>query len=402
MSFILGIIALVWIYTLSQRVDSLENRLRGQAGTPPTEGQVPKVVVPMFRPEDFIPKDREEIRNGVTVATQTPYVPDEPDVVSRFIDWVRVDFVMKLGAFFLLCALGWFVSYAFMNEWIGPAGRIALGLILGTSFLVLGYWRMAVSNHQGGIFTVLGSTIILLTVYAGRELYDFFTPITALGIMFLSTAFVALVAVRFDSERLALSSLVLASIAPFFTNSPQADVIERFTYLLVIVFGSLWVVYLRGWSTLTLGALIVIFLHGLPYLSFIRGGDQDIVLLFAFVFTAIFFVANILGLIANENEKNRVPHLLIALGTGLYLMLWIFAAAKRNGIVYSLLPGCLSLPLVALLCIAQRTVLLHFISTVEQVSPSLVPRQRVSSVVLHLVLHTHLRLAHSCTSQSRC
>jgi uncharacterized membrane protein len=332
MSFILAIVAFVWIYMLSKRVETLESKLN--SFVPPTHSsskvvsenlsdqqishQVPAVPVATLTPERI-----EEVRQQMGIPMN-----QEPDPFTRFIEWIRVDFMVKLGAFLLLCALGWFVSYAFMNNLIGEAGRIALGLIVGTCFLMLGYWRIRTQAHQGGIFTVLGSTTVLLTVYAARELYDFFTPLSALGLMLLSTAFVALVAVRFSSERLALAGLVLASIAPLFTNSPYPDVIERFTYLLVITFGSLWVVYLRGWSNLTFSALVVVFLHGLPYLSGIKTGDQDVVLLFTFVFTAIFFVANILGLICNENEKNRTPHLLIAGGTGLYLILWILAVAQ--------------------------------------------------------------------------
>jgi uncharacterized membrane protein len=324
MSILLAIIAFVWIYTLSKRVDSLESRLKG--GVPQE-----KKVVPMFTPEDFVPPGTVLPTAATEVAqTQSSPSPSEPDILTRFFEWVRVDFMVKLGAFLLLCALGWFVSYAFMNDLIGEAGRITLGLITGAIFLGLGYWRMQTQTHQGGIFTVLGSTTVLLTVYAARELYGFFTPTSALFLMFFSTAFVALVAVRFNSERIAIAGLLLASIAPFFTNSPYPDVVERFTYLLVVVFGSLWIVYLRGWSTITLGALIVVFLHGMPYLTGIGKGDTDIVLLFTFVFAAIFFVANILGLIANENEENRVPHLLIGGGTGLYLILWIFLVAPKE------------------------------------------------------------------------
>jgi uncharacterized membrane protein len=329
MEIILVIIAFVWIYSLSKRVDELERRQEGGVThTTHTESAQPLMVT-----ETELRAAEQMIRTDMVPSPHVDVVlnPSEPDALSRFIEWVKIDFMMKLGAFLLLCALGWFVSYAFMNDLIGEAGRIALGLVVGTCFLVLGYWRMHSAVHQGAIFSVLGSSIVLLTVYAGRELYDFFTPVSALGIMLLSVAFVALLSVRAGSERLALASLVLASLAPLFTASPYPDVVERFTYLLVIVFGSLWVVYLRGWSTLTLGALIVVFLHGLPYLgSFIVSGDRDIVLLFAFVFTAIFFVANILGLIYNENEQNRTAHLLIAGGTGLYLIAWIFAVAPEE------------------------------------------------------------------------
>jgi Predicted membrane protein (DUF2339) len=335
MGVLLAIIALVWIYTLSNRIDALEKR--GSSGT--VEDASPRALTPVeqaafhasTRTErvELSPERIEERRQqmGIKSSTNEP-VAEEPDPISRFIAWVRIDFMMKLGAFLILCAFGWFVSYAFMNDLIGEAGRIALGLIAGSVFLVLGYVRSRTYLHQGSILAVLGSGTILLTVYAAREFYGFFTPFSSLLIMFLAVAFVAFMSVRYERRSLALASLILATMAPFFTNNPYPDVVERFTYLLVIVFGSLWVVYLRGWSTVTLGALVMVFLHGLPYLNLYgMGGDADIVLLFTFVFGAVFFVANLLGLIANENDENRIPHLLIAVGTGLYLMLWIATAA---------------------------------------------------------------------------
>ncbi len=324
MSLLLAVVALVWIYSISNRVDELTRRMNGEALE-----QSPVVLPPQQEVATLSPQRIEEVRQQMGISPN-----QEPDPITRFIAWVRIDFMMKLGAFLILCAFGWFVSYAFMNDLIGEAGRIALGLITGALFLVLGYVRMQTFVHQGGILSVLGSSTILLTVYAAREFYGFFTPFSALLIMFLSVAFVTFVSVRYERRSLALAGLILASLAPFFTNDPFPDVLERFAYLIVIVFGSLWVVYLRGWSIITLGAFIMVFLHGLPYLDGNMykqlaggGGDSDVVLLFAFVFTAIFFIANILGLIANENDENRTPHLLIAVGTGLYLMLWVATAA---------------------------------------------------------------------------
>lgn len=38
----------------------------------------------------------------------------------------------------LLIGFGWLTTYAFLNNWIGPMGRIALGIIAGSLFILLG------------------------------------------------------------------------------------------------------------------------------------------------------------------------------------------------------------------------------------------------------------------------
>ncbi len=250
-----------------------------------------------------------------------------PGAFPQFIDWVKKDFMVKLGAFLLLLAFGWFVSYAFANDWIGPVGRITLGLVAGVALMVLGAKRMQSYRHQGAIFTVLGATIILLTTYAARELYDFFTPASALWLMLVTVALVAFVSLRYRSEPLALTGLLLGSWAPLLTAAPAPDVVGLFSYLLVIVGGTLWVVWFTGWTRLTLASLVVTYLYSL---QFIEGTitDRDAAILFSFLFVAIFFAANVVSLVRRRMQETHLTvHTLTALCTAIFLFSWIEAAA---------------------------------------------------------------------------
>lgn len=207
---------------------------------------------------------------------------------------MQEEWLLKLGALLLLIGFGWFVSYAFLHDWIGPAGRIALGLIAGAIILVLGWWRIKKYLHQGGVFLVLGSTIILLTTFAEQRLYDFFSQELALGIMFLSVVFVAYVSVLYKSRNLAFASLVLAGIAPLLTETPAADVTELFLYLMIVLVGVLWVVALTGHRELIVASLVLVVLYSMWHLIGFLSPDQDTVLLFVYAFSAIFFIAHML------------------------------------------------------------------------------------------------------------
>ena len=100
---------------------------------------------------------------------------------------------------------------------------------------------------------VLGSTVILLTLFAAREMYDF-PPLTTLSVMFLSTAFVAIASVKYNRRSLALASLILAGVAPLLTNSPSNNYVALFSYLLVVTLGAIWIVVLTGRRELTAAA----------------------------------------------------------------------------------------------------------------------------------------------------
>ena len=248
-----------------------------------------------------------------------------PTLSDKFSDWLKEDWLMKLGALLLLIGFGWLTTYAFLNNWIGPMGRIALGIVAGALFILLGWWRIKKFVNQGGIFLVLGSTAILLTIFAARLIYDIFTPFFALAMMFLSTAFVALASVKYNSRSLALASLILAGVAPLLTAAPP-NPIWLFSYLFIVILGAIWIVALTGRRELTLAALVLITLYSLPYLSSSASADTGILLLFAYAFAALFFLTNTAGILKLK-DKDIIPDLLTAIGNGLLLLAWIVTAA---------------------------------------------------------------------------
>ena len=248
-----------------------------------------------------------------------------PDGFEKLGVWLQEDWLLKLGALLILIGFGWFVSYAFAHNWIGPAGRIVLGILVGTAILIFGSFRIKKYLQQGGIFLVLGSTIILLTVFAARELYHFFTPLTALGIMFLSTAFVAFVSVQYRNRVLSLVSLVLAGIAPLLTASVAPDYIGLFWYLFIVVVGAIWIVVITGHRELTAAALILVALYSAPHLSY-QTAQSSTLLLFAYAFAAVFFITNTLGILKLKGDE-IVVDLMTAAGNGLFLLAWIMMAA---------------------------------------------------------------------------
>ena len=349
----IGII--VYLFYLTGRVRTLEDALWHQkraAQTPDSQSvqadtSSPALLTPeglpvhrqaAERPQSFMDPAYTPASSFMEGAQQTPHAPYPPSYSDIFIEWVKKDFFVKLGALLLLIGFGWFVSYAFANNWIGPQGRITLGLLAGVAFMILGAWRITLHRHQGGLFAVLGSTIVLLTVFAARELYGMFDPYSALAIMFLSVVFVAFVSVRHHSKGLAVASIVLAGVAPFLTSAPSADAFLLLSYLMLVVAGTLWVVYLTGARELVLAALMLTYIYFVPflfkYIAFSHRGDsveQGVVMLFGFLFTALFLLANLTSIIHKSSRAVvHSAHIAIAAGTGIFLVLCVYATVADN------------------------------------------------------------------------
>ena len=162
-----------------------------------------------------------------------------------------------MGAFLIILGIGWFVSYAFAENWIGPFGRIAAGLAVGAAVMAAGFWLDNKNTAQGSVILLLGAAAILITTYAAREVYDYFTPSIALVMMAATAAFIALTSVQRKLVTRAMAGLLIASVAPFLTVSASPSVTGLFLYLFVVIAASLWIVVVTGWKELVILATMI-------------------------------------------------------------------------------------------------------------------------------------------------
>lgn len=330
-TFIIGIALLVLIFRTRMRVRTLERLMEKLIKT----GGVWRATEQNYQ----FQTQTQQVDLRQTIPSPSPEVLTPPEQLAltsfdKFLVWLKEDWLLKIGALLLIIGFGWFASYAFIHNWIGPMGRIALGVVAGALFLLLGWWRIKKSLSQGGVFLVLGSTTILLTVFAARAIYNFFDPVSALVVMFLSVAFVAFVGVKHNSRALTLMSLALASVAPLLIKPPDTDHIGLFAYLFFVALGAVWVIAINGQRTLTTVALVIISLYSLPHLLSPSLFPQVVVgnlLFFAYAFAALFFITNTAGILKlKDKDKEIIPDLITAAGNGLFLLFWIMSAAPKE------------------------------------------------------------------------
>ncbi|MDX1535979.1 MAG: DUF2339 domain-containing protein [Candidatus Spechtbacterales bacterium] len=330
--FFINLLIFILIFILWRKVNNLEDAIE--------QGRLINDSDKKERILTSTVNDDEDKKEALTDSDEAPLPPEDYEksayrkpagfsAFDDFLDWLKDDWMLKVGGFLLLLAFGWFVKFAFDNNWIGPIGRIALGLVSGTGILSLGWWRMQKFARQGSVFLVLGSTVVLITTFAARELYGFFNVQVALGLMFLSTAFVALASVRFKARYLSLISLALAAVVPLFAGGTP-DQTTLFVYLLTVVLGALWIVAITGWRELTFASLLVTIAYSVGGLAAYGTEELNTLLILSYVFTVIFFIANIAAMLKIDYGKNEdmLADILTAGLNGLFILSWIIYAAE--------------------------------------------------------------------------
>ncbi len=242
-------------------------------------------------------------------------------------DWLKEDWLLKVGAILILLAFGWFVSYAIANNWIGPMGRITLGLLAGALLMVVGFVRYKVHPQQADIFLVLGAGVTILTTFAGRSLYDFFTPTLALIFMAVVSAFVAGASILYNRRPLATIAIVLLGAAPFLTASPSADVVALFMYFGVLLIATAILGVLRDYPELHITTALFLWFYSMFALGS-SGTARDTVFLIECFYAVILFALQLFT--AQKTKGIRKVDVIAMTANSSLLLMWIATVFTRE------------------------------------------------------------------------
>lgn len=188
-----------------------------------------------------------------------------PRVAKRDqLDWERVlgrNWFAIIGVVALAIGAGFFLKLAFDNQWIGPTGRVVLGVAAGLIMVgVAEYtarrappWAQAVAG--GGV------AILYLAVYASFGFYDLIPLGPALVLLALTVALGWFLAIRYDSRVVAFLALFGAFLTPMLLGEDLSDHLSLgLAYLLIIDVGIVAVASLRRWRWYTLVGMVASYL----------------------------------------------------------------------------------------------------------------------------------------------
>jgi len=206
----------------------------------------------------------------------------ESVIAGRWLNYV--------GILALALAASFFLKYAFDNNWIGPAGRVALGLIVGGALYPLGQWiyKKGYIFYSEGI-TALGAVILYLSIWAGWHYYHLFPPSYAFLMMIAITAVTATVSIVRDTERLAFLAALGGLMTPALVSTGQNAETVLFGYLLILGAGMLGLSFVKDWKTLPPLQFVATLIYFWSwYGEFYRNREMGETVVFATLFFILF------------------------------------------------------------------------------------------------------------------
>jgi uncharacterized membrane protein len=296
----------VLVRDLASRVERLEERLAELNGAPtlpsaratsPVSHSIPvRPSSPAAKVEAPAPPVRP-----VAIPPAVTQAPSDIDLESR----IGSHWLNRIGITAVLIGVSYFLKFAFDSNWIGPAGRVAIGLVSGIAVVT---WSERFRLRDYRVFSyslkAVGIGAIYLSLWAAFQVYRLLPSGVAFAAMFMVTASTTLLAVTQDAEVLAAFALTGGFVTPLLLSTGENREIALFAYVILLDLATLVLAARKPWRRLLLlsyaGTLV---LYVGWYSSFYDRSQAPVTITFATIFFVIFALAPLLA----AHPKDQAP-----------------------------------------------------------------------------------------------
>ncbi len=199
--------------------------------------------------------------------------------------------LLGVGALILLLGIGFFIKYAFDNGWIGPTGRVAIGLIAGIAFVGAGR-RFAGGERRvfADAMTGLGGAILYLSLWGAGNGFHLVPVAASFAAMAIVTASLIALAVRGDSEVTAAFAVIGGFVTPLLNATEKPDFTSLFVYIAILDSALAFLPVNRRWPRIQAASFFCtqFYLLAALFNPVATAPPLGVVLLFATIFLGLF------------------------------------------------------------------------------------------------------------------
>jgi uncharacterized membrane protein len=268
--------------------------------------------------------------------------PSEPQPESLVSELPETNLESRIGSHWLnrigiaavLIGVSYFLKFAFDSNWIGPAGRITIGLLAGIAVTV---WSERFRNRGYTIFSyslkAVGIGVLYLSLWAAFHVYNLIPSGVAFLAMLIVTAATAILAITQDAQILAVFALTGGFATPTLLSTGQNKELQLFSYVVLLDLATLALLTMKPWRRLLLLSFFgTIVLYVGWYSTFYDRTQLRLTLGFATLFFAIFAIAPLImrrpenaepvsgGTLKGTSFSGKLMSLLVFINAGVYFL----------------------------------------------------------------------------------
>jgi len=243
----------------------------------PTEAPISDISAAKSFADNQKSEPKEEAIPNAGDAGKAAFGNLEKDLSTKWLLWAG-GAILALGGAFL-------VKYSVDAGLLGPAARIALGIISGAAMTAGGEylrrkrsafeWTEKAPDYLPTTIAAAGIFFMLASIFAGYALFDFFPPIIAyVGLS--AVAIGASLLAFWHGRYMAWLGLLAGMLIPALVSTGGGNPWALFPFIGLIAVASLWIAREKAWADVAIGALTAATLW-VPAWIITRWEVQDII-----------------------------------------------------------------------------------------------------------------------------
>jgi uncharacterized membrane protein len=291
---------------LTTRVYRIERKLQmdGPSVERPASAAASTSTLGQTRPTSSAVADKPAPVTPPLPHTPPPHLPPrvpailrvEPD--SDLESRIGSHWLNRIGILAVLIGLSYFLKFAFDNNWIGPTGRVTIGLLAGIAIVI---WseQFRAKGYKAFSYSLkaVGVGAMYLSLWAAFQVYSLVPSGVAFVMMLVVTAATAAMALKQDAQILAAFALTGGFSTPFLLSTGQNREVALFTYVAILDLATLTLVTFKPWRRLLVMSYAgTLLLYIGWYSSFYNRSQLNLTLTFATLLFAIFAIAPLITL----------------------------------------------------------------------------------------------------------
>jgi uncharacterized membrane protein len=320
MYFLLFIFVFIAFAYLNGRINTLERLFRSNYSPRPSPVEAQNAAQQQSQAPQQATVTAQPAQSAIPVAPGfTP--PTTPKVSGEELSgqWLG-----RVGVFAVFAGVASFLQYAFSNNLIGPAGRIAIGFIISIAFLVLGGALVKKYRWYASLLSGAGIAILYVTIACAHVFYHFIPASVALGLMLATTAVSVFLSLKISVKTLATVGIVGGFLTPLFVDfaSSPSDLL---VYYVLFNIGILAVSYTKRWPALTVISFIGTALSVFRWIAMYYNESQYLWTLVSFItiYFIIFLASTLTHHIVRREESSAGDVVMVAVnGLGYFAICW--------------------------------------------------------------------------------
>lgn len=305
---------------ISKEQQPARESVSGQPIPQPEKKEKPPVMPPA--PEEVVL--RIDMQPPVEDKKTVPEI--KPRAAFNLERIVGENWLNKVGILLFVFGMGFLIKYAIDNDYIGEAGRIAIGAVTGLIIITIAHRIRTKYRAFSSVLIGGGLAILYFSFSFAYQEYQLIGQTAAFAVLVGITTGAVALSLIYNRVELAVFAIIGGFSAPLLVSGEENNPVMLFTYIAILDLGMLFLAYFKKWNIVNLIAFgaTYITIFAWMYDSYDETKHPGSMGIFSSLFYMVFLLQNLLNNLKNRTAFTAFDFMMLLSNSFIYYAIGLY------------------------------------------------------------------------------